>query len=198
MIPTLFRRAAAALAVVASLGAAALPGTADASTTLRLLPSVTTIAPGGAFDVDVVLGPLADGTDVGFFDLDVLFDPAVVSFSSVTLGDALGRVSLGEAVDASLPADPVAGVLNLSVLSLLQAIDQQPATAVLGTLRFTALGLGDAGLDFGFTAAETPGGLSIALLGEGAQVAVVPEPGEIALMLAGLGVLALRARRRHA
>jgi hypothetical protein len=191
-------RIPAALVVPALLASAAALATVPAQAqSLGFTPSAAVVSLGETIELDIVLSDRPAGTPVGFFDIDVVFDPAVLSFAGMTLGDALGDIGLGQAVDASLPPDLAGGVLNLSVLSLLPDLSAQPLSPVLGRVSFSAIGLGDAGLGFGFTAVEDLMGNTLSVTAIDAAVSVVPEPATFWLLGAGVLALGARAARRR-
>jgi hypothetical protein len=187
-------RALAALATALALGAAA-PALAQ-TTTLQFSPSAATLQPGQMLVLDIQLSDLPATADLSFFDIDVVYDPAVLHYGGVSLSNALGDLSLGQAVDTSLPPDTTLGLINLSVLSLLTELPAQPASPVLGQLRFTAAGLGQADLGFGFAGLEDLAGQPIQALRLDAAVSVVPEPAAAWLWGAGLALLLARRRWR--
>ncbi len=188
-------RAVSALATTLALGAAA-PALAQ-TTTLQFSPATANLQLGEVLVLDVQLTDLPAAADLSFFDIDVVYDPAVLQFDSSSLGNALGDLALGEAVDTSLPPDTTQGLINLSVLSLLTALPAQPDSPVLGQLRFTAAGLGQAGLGFGFVGLEDMAGQPVSAVALDAAVSVVPEPATAWLWGAGLACL-LGARRWRA
>ena len=122
---------------------------------LDFVPSTQQVDIGSTVDVDIVISGLGDFTDpsLGVFDLDVIFDPTILSFDSVTFGLLLGDPSLGEAItveDASTP-----GTVNLFEVSLLEGDavtcffcippflnDLQPSSFTLATLTFDTLSVG--------------------------------------------------------
>lgn len=175
----------------AALLAGAAAGAAAQTTTLQLVPSTAAPHWGSSFTVDVMLQDRPTGSPVGYFDIDVVFDPTVLRFEGLALGDALGSIGAGQAINASLP--PAAGLVNLAVLSLLPALPAQPLSATLGQLSFIAIGLGPAGLGIGFSALEGLGGAPLPHARIDAAVSVVPEPATAWLLAAG--ALALAARR---
>lgn len=188
-------RNASAAAAALLLGLPATPALAQA--TLGFAPSTAVMALGDTIDLDIVFSERPAATPVGFFDIDVVFDPTVLSFTGISFSDALGNIALGEAVNASLPPDPAGGVINLAVLSLLPTLPAQSVSPVLGQISFSAIGLGSAGVGFGFAAIESLQGDAFAFSAVDAAVSVVPEPA--AFWLLGAGVLALLAgtsRRR--
>jgi hypothetical protein len=189
MIQT-FRRMALPLALAASLVPAANANAAN----LSFVPGTASFELGQSFSIDVVLSGLPADADVSFYDIDLVFDPAVLRFVDVSLGDALGSVAGGQAIDASLPPDLAGGTLNLSVLSLLDSLPAQGESPLLGTLRFDAVGLGAASLGFGFVNVEDMLSAPITVTALDGAVSVVPEPGAAAMLALGLAALALRRR----
>lgn len=76
---------------------------------------------------------------LGDYDLDISFDPTVLTLDSFVVSDALGSVAGGEALDVSLGVVS-AGLLNLSVISTLSAAQLdvlQGASFSLASLGFT-------------------------------------------------------------
>lgn len=187
--------ARAVSALIASLAAlAAVPAQAQ---TLSFTPAASVVSLGETVELDIVLSDRPAATPVGFFDLDVGFNPAVLSFLDMTLTDALGDISLGQAVNASLPPDLAGGVLNLSVLSLLPNLAGQSTSPVLGRVSFSAIGVGDAGIGFGFTAIEDLVGNTMSFAAVDAAISVVPEPATFWMLGAGLLALSAAAARRR-
>jgi len=116
------------------LGAAALlllVAAQASAVSLSLLPGSQTATPGDAVSLDLVIAGLtAGGPDsLGDFDLDITFDPARLSFVSYALGDSLGDLGLGEALDLSL--GPGGGTVNVAEVSLLDA-DPSSGPAFIG------------------------------------------------------------------
>jgi hypothetical protein len=184
-------RGSLALAAAALLTALAAPATAQVPT-LVFTPDSATVGLGQTLMLDVVLVDRPGATPLGFFDIDIVFNPAILSFAGLSLGNALGDIGLGEAIDSSLPPDLLGGVVNLSMLSLLADLPAQPMSPVLGRVSFSAIGLGDGGIGFGFAKLESLSGEVIAFNLGDAAVSVVPEPATAWLL--GLGALMLASR----
>src|SRR5262245_9225206 len=79
--------------------AVVLCGETAEAVSLEFSPSAQTVA-ASTVSVDVVVSGLAAGgpPSVGSFDLDVTFDPTVLSPIGVTFGPLLGDPNLGEAL----------------------------------------------------------------------------------------------------
>ncbi|SEK41331.1 PEP-CTERM protein-sorting domain-containing protein [Colwellia chukchiensis] len=99
--------------------------------------------PGSTGD-DITLTLMAGGLDaggpvsLGAFDLDILFDPSVLSFTGYTFFDGLGDLLFFEALDFSV-GEYAPGAVGLSEVSLLPpgVLDAtQPAEFALAELTF--------------------------------------------------------------
>ena len=159
-------------------------------------PFASSINVGESVDVDVVIGGLGAGEDVGAFDFNVLFNDAVLAFDSYSLTDNLGDISAGDASDWSW-GDLGGGTANLAELSWLGDLSFQPDSFTLATLSFTGIGAGTSLLFFDSVLISDAWGYDICTIpGAGAvSVAPVPEPGTFLLLGAGiLGLVAVRFR----
>jgi len=171
--------------------------------TIALSPPSLPVMPGDVILLDIVVASLG-AAHVGDFDLDIAFDPALLTLSAATPTAFLGDIASGEALDFSLGLT-APGTLNLAVVSTLSAAGLaaiQPAAFSLATLSFTvgtinfgastSVGiarvnaLGDA-----FGAAIPVDSLGAASL---ARSSTVPEPASVVLI--GLGLIAMCFRWR--
>jgi hypothetical protein len=111
-------------------------GTANGAV-IALLPSGAVVSPGDSVALDLTVSALGGGS-VGDFDVDLTFDPAVLTFAGVTLAPSLGNPALFEAIDFTLGlTDP--GELNIAELSLLSAAalaGLQSDPVLLATVQF--------------------------------------------------------------
>ena len=171
-------------------------GLAAQAATLQFVVPTGPIAPGQGLLVSVLATDLPANEPVAFYDIDIGFNPAALSFTHVAFSTALGNIAMGQATNASLPPDIVNGLLNLSVLNLDPAmLAGQAQTLTLGTLSFTALLPGEHALSFGYVRLENLLQQALAVNRVNGVVSVVPEPASWALLGMGLGVL-LAGRNR--
>jgi hypothetical protein len=177
-----------------------LSNVSNASLMLWLDPAVQPGTTGDNVTLTLMAGNLDDlsSLSLGAFDLDILFDPAVLSFTGYTLFDGLGDIGLFEALDLSL-GEYAPGVVGLSEVSLLGLVLDtiQPGEFALAELSFNITLL--EAPDF-TTVSMTPGlfgfadasGLDFvgvemrsALIGTQPQT-TVPEPTTLSLFALGL------------
>jgi hypothetical protein len=172
-------------------------------------PAAQTTTVGSSVGVQLRVSDLVAGgaPSLGEFDLDILFDPAVVSFASVTfgdpgLGDQLDPSGLGSLIgaDGSVPGQVNLFEVSLDLPSDLDTL--QPASFVLATLTFDAIGAGVSPLTLAINAFGDALGdpLAIAALETGEitvnAAAAIPEPATGLLVGVGWAVMAVCSRRR--
>ena len=167
---------------------------ADAAS-IAVSPSASSLSIGDALDVAIVVD--AGGLGVGGFDLDLLYDAAVLQLDAVTFGSGLDLGGFGSSrfSDGSL-----AGTLSAFEVSFEDPSDllaAQPPSFALLTLRFVAVGAGTSAL----SAAAGPSGTALsdafggvlATTFSGSSVSV-PEPA-LAWLLAAAALLGFRRAR---
>lgn len=168
---------------------ALLRATPTLAISLDLVPNSPTVMAGDLLDVDVVISGLVAGgsPSVGAFDLDVSFDPAILSPTDVTFGPFLGDPNLFEALTdfTFLP-----GIVDLAEVSLLSSAELdalQPDPFTLATLSFSAFASGTTTLTFSQIIIDDAFGNKIP----------IPEPSTLPLLGAGLAGLLAYGWRRH-
>lgn len=149
---------------------------------------------GKKVSVKLFISGLGNGVapSLSTFDLDIHFDPTILSFDSATFGDP----SLGNQLDIwGLGSNPQGasiirpGVLDIWELSLDTANDLntfQASDFVLATLIFNTLAIGTSSLEIVIDALGDAKGNSIAANIKNGNVNVIPEPSTILLLIIGL------------
>lgn len=176
---------------------------------LAFTPSSQTVASGSMASVSLSIAGLDGATALGGFDLDISFNPAIlslrgVSFGDPSLGDQLdlggrGAVICSPGYDAflSCPADLAGGMINLFELSLDTADalnDFQLDGFILATLWFEALSPGQSNLSvIRLVLPDALGGGLIAGIQSGritvAAPNAIPAPSSLALLVVGMVML---------
>ncbi len=177
--------------------------------TVSLIPSAGSAVAGTQFTVDVVVAGLSGGQAVGGFDLDVVFDPLVLSAASVSFGSALGL----DGVDQFSSVIISSGRIDFASVSLLLAAELQAlqlGSFSIAQFTFDALAPGVSAIQFDTLTA--PGLLFSDALGNALPVTIgtegsmtvtptagtVPVPGSLPLVLLALGLLPAVRRVRSA
>ncbi|MCG6971385.1 MAG: cohesin domain-containing protein [Gammaproteobacteria bacterium] len=176
-------------------------------------PTNSSVFVGDAFDVDVVVSGLETGgidEIVSAYDLFIGYDSAIVAATAVSFGAYLDDVLFP---GFTLQAEDLqtAGQINIAETSLLTDEDllalQQPDSFTLATLSFTALSAGISDLLFdlhpllginndvkGRNGALIPVAMGTGTISVASKPISVPEPGTLALLLAGLLIFSVSSR----
>lgn len=183
------RQMAAATALAVLLGVVSLP-----AAVIEIVPQEPSIAVGGPAVLDVRVSGLGSGIplSLGVFDIDVQFNPALLSFSRVAWGNQLDVVGLGSIRSAT----PGFGVVNLFELSLDSEADLnslQLGEFLLARLTLTGIGIGTSPLTLGVNSLGDGAGqpLATSVVHTSVTVSEIPEPASIVLILVPLLSLAI-------
>jgi hypothetical protein len=180
-----------------------LAGTCQAGVVLQISPASQAVALGSQLSLAVDISGLGGGVALGVYDIDLAFDPTVLSYNSILFGTQLDLFGLGDIQSAT----PGSGLVNLFELSLESASD-------LNSLQASAFTLAILTFDTLAPAANSPVTLSVNALGDGSgnsiaaaldngavsvtSATTTPEPGSASLLLTMLPVLLLlRTKSPH-
>jgi hypothetical protein len=174
--------------------------------------SSETVSVGGIATVDLSISGLGSGTQLGAYDLNIAYNPSIVSFNSALFGDPkLGDELNLEGYGTLSAAQSGSGTVEVQELSFdsIAALETQQASAfTLVQLSFDARAVGSSSLDLSINAvsdaygdALTPGlsDGSITVKSSGTTAAPEIDPGHAAgalTLLAGSLAIA-RARMRR-
>ena len=122
--------------------------------TISVVPPSQSVALGSPVSVSLQITGLGNLTapSLGAFDINLNFDPTILSFNSAVygdpiFGDQLDPTGLGNTLNFSSPGFGTVELFDLSLDSASQLNSLQPATFILGTLVFDTIGTGTSSLD---------------------------------------------------
>jgi hypothetical protein len=166
--------------------------------TISFSPVSQQVNLGSSGSVDIVVSNRG-GVEIGAFAFDVVFNPAIISATSVTFGTGLGDptdpLETLVAPDVSLAGRATAAEVSfLDVASLLAL--QTSDSFVLATVHFNAVGTGVTPLTFANVDFSDGDGNTEEVATSTGSVTVVPEPGSLLLLVSGIAIV-LPGLRRH-
>jgi hypothetical protein len=183
-----------ALTALLALGAAA-----SHADTIHVVPTSGTTQVGSTFSVVVAASNFVSGAapSIGAFDLNVTFDPAILSLASVAFGSGLALPGGVGSIQDVTPT--VGGSFSVAEVSLESetALDTQQLDAfALFTITFNALNVGTSQIALTLNGLSNAAGAALNATLLGGSVSVVPLPAAAWLLLSGLAVFGVAARRR--
>ncbi|MBK8018784.1 MAG: PEP-CTERM sorting domain-containing protein [Betaproteobacteria bacterium] len=139
----------------------------------------------------------AEPPGLGSFDIDIGFDPGILSFQSAGFSTGLDAFGLGD-VQSVTPGPGVVNLFELSLDSPSDLIAHQTNAFRLATLMFVALAPGSSPLTITINALADAAGLDLpaTALGTNVSISAVPEPASGLLLLMGLGLLFMMCEPR--
>ena len=178
---------------------------------LGIVPPSQAVSVGDPVSVDLGISGLGNygPESLGAFDLDITYDPSILSFNNISFGLLLGDPLWDE---AETGFDDSIGTVNIFEWSYLEAAssscifcmppyldDLQPSSFTLATLTFDTLAPGTTSLAISVNALGDARGDplgDVALMSGSLTVTAVPEPGALLILGSGLAGLALSRRRK--
>lgn len=175
------------ICALGSLLFVALDGVA-APIEISIEPESQVLSVGSSFEVDIEISGL-DTADLGGFDFDLEFDPAVIGYQSYTISS-----DLLDPFDLTFD-DGADGILSLSAVSLAFDLGAQLDDFTLATVSFDSIQPGTSPLTLSsIDLSDGFGGvLNVASVNNGSVA--VPAPGTLLLAPFGLGMLLMHRRR---
>ena len=158
---------------------------------LSVLPSVTNVLKGSSFSLDVQATGFADRTNGGGFNLD--FDPTVLHLDSIVIPASWEFLRSTGTVSAS-----GGSVTDINFNTFTSPVSGSFLTA---TLNFTAIEAGSSQVKLSandFVFGDSLGNpVAVSFNAATVNVAAVPEPGSLSLVITGLAAVGGLMRRRR-
>jgi hypothetical protein len=165
---------------------------------------------GDQADVELVISGLGDFAppSLSTFDLDVIYDPSILSINDVVFGPYLGTPNdpVLDPFCLDLSAEACAGfgtvgpgaenVFEVSLLLDFELDPLQPSSFTLATLTFDTLALGTSPLDITINALGDAWGDPLLATTESGSVNVIAEPATLLLLGSGLAGIGYLRRKR--
>jgi hypothetical protein len=165
--------------------------------TLNITPDTQDAVVGNSFSANVVFDSQGKGLGLGAYNFDFAYDSSRLVFQSATFGSGLDVFGLGS-LQATKTSTASINFYELSFDSTADILANQSSAFTLVTLHFTTLATGSSTLGLTGISLADASGADLAFVTNSAQVnvAAVPEPESYAMLLAGLGLMGLIARRK--
>lgn len=132
--------------------------------TVEIVPDARSVQPGDTITVDIRVGDLGDGAapSLGAFDIELGYDPGLLTYSDALLVAQLGDPDAGESIESLTPGT---GLVHAWAVSLLPAVtlnSSQPATFSILTLELQAAAAGAGDLTISVNALGDENGAPLA------------------------------------
>jgi hypothetical protein len=177
---------------------AGAPRAAEAVTITLVSFGASNVSVGSTVSVQISISGLGSGAApaLGAWDIDVAFDPTVISLSGVVTFRSPSELGPGSLQDSGLiPIGPTESRVDAAEISFEDAAAleaAQPDAFLLATIQFTGLTTGTAMFSFAQLLLSDAQGAPL----PADSVVEAPEPTGFALAGLGVAALLLRARRR--
>jgi len=186
---------------IAGLMVASLLGAGSASAVyIEAVPAAAVVGVGGTVQVDIYIGDLTDFTapSLGAYDLNVLFDTALLHYTGVSWGNQLDQSQSGSLAlaDSGAAASGLLNFFEVSYDDIATLNAQQSGGFTLFSVFFTALAVGESEVNIDvLSLGDAEGNALTADQVSGASVTAVPIPAALPLLMSGLLLLAGRIRK---
>jgi hypothetical protein len=171
--------------------------TAAHAVTIAVRPPTQSAGIGSQVQVDLTISGVNSGIvpALGAFDLNLGFDPALLSFQSATFGNQLDVFGLGDIQSGSLTSAGTVEAYENSLDSTADLTSHQASNFPLVSLFFNTIGSGTSPLNVSINAVADANGSALAsgLTQGSVTISAVPEPATYALLLGGIGTLLIAA-----
>jgi hypothetical protein len=171
------------------------------ATMIGISPLTESNVDGSSVQVDLDITGVNSGTTpaLAAWDINVNFDPSILSFSSASFGTGVNVSGLGDIQSSSSLANGTTELYELSLDSTDLLTSLQPQNFTLATLNFSALAAGTSYLDVTINSLSDGNGNAIpATVAPGSiTIAPVPLPQSWLLMVGGFLILMLVAPRKQ-
>ncbi len=178
------------------LFAGVLPCYADVI--LSISPATQTVALGSPANFNLNVSGLGNGTALGTYDLNVAFDPALLSYSSTSFGSQLDVLGFGD-IQSATSGNGTIEVFELSLDAPGDLLALQASSFTLATLNFSAMANGTSPLTVSLNAVGNQSGNSVSATLMNGSVTIgssspvnpspVPEPSSFYLLSTGFAAV---------